>query len=169
MGPALNQEVVLVGQLAHQNHLRQHSRGNAVAWHVYDITFDGYEPLTGKDHDLATFTVTKDDGVKSWQVRVKARPSLRQALGGRVQQLDDRDLAAGLGAQAIIVMLENGLEVTEQDIVLDASHYPGRAGEPAIVTDYRHLTVRVETTPEGEVVPPLGAQSPSMAGHPRRP
>ncbi len=139
-----------------------------MSWHVYDITFDDYEPLTGRGYALATFTVTKDNGLRSWQVRVKARPSLRQALGGRVQQYDDRDLVAGLGAQAIIVMLERGLEVTEQDIVLDASHYPGHAGKPAIVADYRHLTVRVETTPEGEVVPPLGVLSPSEAGNPRR-
>lgn len=137
-----------------------------MAWHVYDIRFDSFEPFTGRDYALARFEVTKDNGVKTWQVRVKGRSSLREALGGRVQQYDDRDLVAGLGAQAIIVMLENGLEAFEEDIVLDSAHYPGRAGEPAIVPDYRHITLRVESTPTGEVVPPLEAQSPSQAGHP---
>lgn len=139
-----------------------------MGWHVYDIRFDGFEPFTGRDYALARFNVTKDDGVKGWEVRIKARHSLREALGGRVQQYDDRDLVAGLGAQTIIVMLENGLEPFEHDVVLDAAHYPGRAGEPAILPDYQHVTLRVEATPEGEVVPPLGAVAPSEAGHPRR-
>ena len=139
-----------------------------MAWHVYDIRFDGYEPLTGRDYTLARFDVTKDDGVKTWQVQVKARPSLREALGEQAAQYDDRDLVAGLGAQTIIVMLQNGIEAFEDAVVLDASHYPGRAGEPAIVPDYRHITLRVETTPAGEVVPPLGALGPSEAGHPHR-
>lgn len=135
-----------------------------MAWHVYDIEFDGFERFTGGDYHLARFSVTKDDGLRTWQVRVKVKPSLRAALGERVQQYDDRDLAAGLGAQTILVLLENGLESFEQVIVLDSTHYPGRAGEPAIVRDYRRLTVRVETTPEGEVIPPLGVSSPPQAG-----
>lgn len=139
-----------------------------VAWHVYDIEFDGFERFTGAEYHLARFSVTKDEGVKTWQVRVKVRPSLRQALADRVQQYDDRDLAAGLGAQTILTLLENGLEAFEQDIILDASHYPGRPGEPAINRDYRHLTVRVETTPEGEVIPPIGVSSLVGAGSPGR-
>ncbi len=126
-----------------------------MAWHVYDIHFAGFERFTGADYHLARFNVTKDDGVRTWQVRVKVRPSLRAALADRVQQYDDRDLAAGLGAQTILTLLEGGLESFEQDIVLDAAHYPGRPGQPAVRRDYRQLTVRVETTPEGEVIPPL--------------
>ena len=139
-----------------------------MSWHVYDIKFAGFEPFTGRDYALARFIVTKDDGAKTYEVRVKARRSLREALGPRVEQYDDRDLIAGLGAQAIIVMLERGLEGFEHDIVLDAAHYPGQPGKPAILRDYQHLTLRVETTPEGEVVPPLGALAPSEAGHPPR-
>ncbi|MDI7275520.1 MAG: hypothetical protein QME94_06045 [Anaerolineae bacterium] len=130
-----------------------------MAWHVYDIEFDGFERLTGGKYHSARFTVTKDGGVRTWQVRVRVRPSLRQALGDRVRRYDDRDLAGGLGAQTILKLLESGLEAFEQDIILDASHYPGRAGEPSVLPDYHHLTVRVETTPEGEVVPPLGVTS----------
>ncbi len=130
-----------------------------MAWHVYDIEYDGFERFTGADYHLARFGVTKDGGVKTWQVRVKVRPSLREALADRVRQYDDRDLAAGLGAQTILTLLENGLEAFEQDIILDSTHYPGRPGQPAIARDYRHLTVRVETTPEGEVIPPIGVSS----------
>ncbi len=130
-----------------------------MAWHVYDIEFDGFERLTGGNYHVARFTVVKDGGVRTWQVRVRVKPSLRQALGDRVSQYDDRDLAGGLGAQTILKLLESGLEVFEQDIILDASHYPGRPGEPAVFPDYRHLTVRVETTPEGEVVPPLAVST----------
>ena len=137
-----------------------------VAWHVYDVDFEGFERLTGGDFHQARFKVTEDGGVRTWQVRVMVRPSLREALGEKVAQYDDRDLAAGLGAQAILTLLENGLEAFEQAIVLDAAHYPGRPGEPAIVPEYRHLTVRVETTPEGEVVAPaevFGAGRPGGA------
>lgn len=137
-----------------------------MSWHVYDIQFEGFEPFTGRGYALARFNVDKDSGAKTWEVRVKARPSLREALGSRVQRYDDRDLVAGLGAQAIIVMLENGLDAFEHDVVLDAAHYPGRAGEPAMLPDYQHVTLRVETTPEGEVVPPLGAKAPAEVGHP---
>jgi len=84
---------------------------------------------------------------------------LREALAHQVQGYSDRDLAAGLGAQTILTLLEGGIESFEQDIVLDASHYPGRPGQPAIVRDYRHLTVRAETTPEGEVIPPLSVRT----------
>ena len=139
-----------------------------MSWHVYDIRFAGFEPFTGRGYALARFDVTKDNDVRTYEVRVKARPSLREALGPHVQQWDDRDLIAGLGAQAIIVMLQQGLEAFEHDIVLDAAHYPGRPGEPALLRDYQHVTLRVETTPEGEVVPPLGAMAPSEAGHPPR-
>lgn len=135
-----------------------------MAWHVYDIQFDGFERLTGADYHLARFSVTKDDGVRTWQVRIKIRPSLREALGERVAQYDDRDLGAGLGAQTILALLENGLESFEQDIVLDSAHYPGRPGQPAIASDYRHLTVRVETTPGGEVIPPIAVSTTPQAG-----
>lgn len=135
-----------------------------MAWHIYDITLDDFQPFTGRGYALARFAVTKDDGVKTWQVRVKARPSLREALGERVAQYDDRDLVGGLGAQTIIVMLQDGIEAFEQDVVLDSAHYPGRPGEPALMTDYRHVRLRVEATPEGEVVPPPDAFAPSEAG-----
>lgn len=130
-----------------------------MAWHVYDIDFTGFERLTGADYHLARFSVTKDEGVSTWQVRVRVKPSLREALGERVAQYDDRALAAGLGAQTILRLLENGLETFEQDIMLDSSHYPGEPGKPAIERNYQHLTVRVETTPEGEVIPPLEVSS----------
>ena len=139
-----------------------------MSWHLYDIKFVGFEPFTGRDYALARFNVTKDDGARTYEVRIKARRSLREALGPSVERYDDRDLIAGLGAQAIIVMLQEGLESFERDIVLDAAHYPGRPGEPAMVRDYQHVTLRVETTPEGEVVPPFGAMAPSEAGHPPR-
>jgi hypothetical protein len=132
-----------------------------VAWHVYDIHFSGFERFTGADYHLARFNVTKDEGVRTWQVRVRVRPSLRAALADRVAQYDDRELAAGLGAQTILTLLENGLEAFEQDILLDSSHYPGRPGQPAIARDYQHLKVRVETTPEGEVIPPIGVSIPA--------
>ncbi len=132
-----------------------------MAWHVYDIHFSGFERFTGADYHLARFSVTKDEGVRTWQVRVRVRSSLRETLGERVAQYDDRELAAGLGAQTILTLLENGLETFEQDIILDASHYPGQPGSPAIAPQYQHLTVRVETTPEGEVIPPIGVSSPA--------
>ena len=128
-----------------------------MSWHVYDIDFAGFEPLTGRGYQLVRFNVTKDDGVKSWEVRIKVRPSLREALGEKAAGYDDRDLAAGLGAEAILTLLRNGLEDYEHDLVLDPAHYPGRPGQPAIRSDYQHLKVRVETTPEGEVVSPLGS------------
>ncbi len=137
-----------------------------MSWHVYDIEFDGFERFTAGDYHLARFSVTKDDGVRTWQVRIKVKKSLRQALADRLQRYDDRDLAGGLGAQTILALLENGLEAFEQDIVLDSTHYPGRAGEPALIDDYRHLRVRVETSPEGEVIPPLAVSSPARVGHP---
>ena len=39
-----------------------------MAWHVYDIHFAGFERFTGGDYHLARFNVTKDDGVRTWQV-----------------------------------------------------------------------------------------------------
>ena len=125
-----------------------------MAWHVYDIRLDGFDLFTGANYQLARFGVTKDDGVQTWEVRVKVRPSLREALPEQAAGLSDRDLAGGLGAQAIITLLEGGLEPFEHDIVLDPAHYPGRPGQPAIRQDYEHITVRVESTPEGEVVSP---------------
>jgi hypothetical protein len=126
-----------------------------VAWHVYDISFEGFEHLTGGHFTQARFSVTRDDGVNTWEVRVMVKPSLREALGEKVAQYDERDLAGGLGAQAILTLLENGLETFEEAVVLDSTHYPGQPGEPAMVPRYGHLTVRVETTPEGEVVAPM--------------
>jgi hypothetical protein len=134
-----------------------------VAWHVYDIQLNGFERLTGADYHLARFSIIKDEGVRAWQVRVRIKPSVRDVLGERAAQYDDRDLGAGLAVQTILTLLENGLEAFEQDIVLDSSHYPGRPGEPAIAQEYRHLTVRVETTPEGEVIPPIGVSIPASA------
>ncbi len=126
-----------------------------MAWHVYDIRFDGFDRFTGADYQVARFGVTKDDGVQTWPVRIKVRPSLREALAEQTAGLDDRELAAGLGAQAILTLLEGGIESFEQDIVLDQSHYPGQPGRPEIRRDYQHITLRVEATPQGEVIPPL--------------
>ena len=126
-----------------------------MAWHVYDVQLASFERFTGRDYHLARFNVSRDQGQATWQVRVKVRPSLRQALGERARPYDDRELAAGLGAQAILTLLRQGIEPFEHDIVLDAAHYPGRPGEPAIRPDYEHLTVRVETSPKGRVVPPV--------------
>lgn len=126
-----------------------------MTWHVYDIRFAGFERLSGADYQLARFDVTKDEEVKNWQVRVKVKPSLREALADQVRDYDDRDLAGGLGAQAILALLRNGLEPFEHDIVLDQTHYPGQPGHPALIKDYQHVTLRVEPTPEGEVIPPV--------------
>ncbi|MGQ9681992.1 MAG: hypothetical protein ACUVX9_05620 [Anaerolineae bacterium] len=139
-----------------------------MAWHVYDVQFDGLERFTGGDYRVAHFTITKDEGVKTWQVRVRVSQSLRKMLGEQVSGLDDRDLAAGLGAQTILTLLENGVEAFEETIALDATHYPGRTGQPALLRDFRHLTVRAETTPEGEVIPPLGVSVSYPAVRPGR-
>ena len=126
-----------------------------MAWHVYDIRFDGFDPFAGADYQLARFAVTKDDGLRTWQVRIKMRPSLREALPEQTAGLADRDLAGGLGAETILTLLQGGIEPFEQDIVLDQTHYPGQPGKPEIRRDYQHLTLRVEASPQGEVIPPL--------------
>ena len=127
-----------------------------MAWHVYDIRFEGFERLTGRGYHVARFAVTKDEGLATWPVRVRLKPSLRQALGQQARSYDDQDLAGGLGAAAILTLLRQGLESFEQDITLDPAHYPGQPGRPEILRDYRHVTLRVEATPAGEVVRPTG-------------
>jgi hypothetical protein len=126
-----------------------------MGWHVYDVRFNGFEPITGRKSQLARFQVTEDENLGNWEVRVRLLPSLRAALQDEIGDLNDEDLAGSLGAQVVLTMLEHGLEPFEHDVTLDATHYPGSPGHPLLRPDYRHFTVRAEPTLDGRLVPPL--------------
>ena len=112
----------------------------------YHIRLREIRMATDNTDDIALFDITAEESEQTWRVPVFLSPLFRLVQiksGASVESR--REMVAGLGARAIVERLKQGLEPSEDHLVL-AVNYPGAPGDPDPLLPYEHVTVCVDKT-----------------------
>jgi hypothetical protein len=109
---------------------------------TYEIRLYETRMTESDTDDVALYDVTRKDG-QNWRVPVFLSPLFRVLCMGAMPSVESRrEMAAGLGARAIVERLVQGLEPPFEDSLVFATDYPGAPGDPNPLSPYEHIIVR---------------------------
>jgi hypothetical protein len=113
--------------------------------HTYQIRLRETRMATDGTDDVALFDVDREEDGRTWRVAVFLSPLFRWVRMGPGASVESRrEMVAGLGAQAIEERLKQGLEPTEQELLVLAINYPGAPGAPDPRLPYEQVTVYID-------------------------